>query len=297
MPRLRSDTGSTATAVIALAIAAVIAVVAWVSPSVGDGILPLLAPLLAAAVLARRAAATRGRARLVWHLLTLHALLVGGGNAATLIQRTVTESGGAGIADGLYLAAVAPLVLAVVRAATERSDTRLSDLLIDATAVAVVAGLGIWQVVVLDGHSLSTGSALDRIVGGAYPVANVLIVGALAAFVFARAHMSRAVALVGGYAGLTLALGLLDLMHGVAALPSWVATLIASGSVVAFGVLAAAALVTDVDETQLPVRETGSVPRLTLLGIAVCCAPAMAVILSPATAARGFRSSSRRPWR
>ncbi len=268
---------------IAIAIATLCAALGLVSSATVNRTIALVAALLAAVLLARRAHLANDPTRAIWLLLTAHVGLIAVGNVLDTMLRIVAgeDPVGATLADPVNLLAYVPLVVAIVRLASLNSSVRLSDLLIDALAVALVAGLGLWQIIAGQG-SLAAGGGLDRLTAGAYPAADVLVVGALAALVFARTPASRMVGYLGLYGVLTLARDTLGLATTLVGAPAILATIAATSVVITYGLLGAAALSRESigPPAVPPVNSTGSVPRLTLLGIAVICAPALAVILS-----------------
>ncbi len=248
--------------------------------AVDIGVALMAAPVVAA-LLFRAAARATAPARGVWVLLGLHMALIG----AADITNMVTGWLGSGdmpftVSDALYLAAYLPWVIAIGRVAIQAPDARLQDVLIDATAIAVVSGLAIFQLLVIGPDG--TGGNFWTV--GAYPTADVLLVGSLAVMVFARIKVTVAVGLLMAYGVATLALDL-GVMWANTSLsaPTWLVPAADTGYTLAYGLLASAALyVRGLEVVARSVTRHGSAPRLTLLGLAVILAPALAVVLAVA---------------
>jgi diguanylate cyclase (GGDEF)-like protein len=237
----------------------------------------IAAPAAAAMIAVGQGARCRGRLRAGWFLigaamlsnavgdLIWQALLLGG-----------DEPRGVSAADPAYLATY-PLLLAGVWLLVSALGRTTRDVYVDATIIAVFAGLGLWQFLVVNPGLSGATSLLEHIVFSAYPLAGTLTVAAVVAIVIAPHRMNAQMRLVAAFGLGFLACDVLFAVIQNAGLDGLRG--ISDGSyLVAYGILAAAALL---PPARMPdVRPADALTfgrrRLVLLGIALVGAPVCA---------------------
>lgn len=142
-------------------------------------VLPILAAVAVAAMCAVRAWRSPRGGRLGWSFI---AAGVASNAVADILYEIIELRSGevpaVSIADPFYLAFY-PLVLGGIVALLRRRGTeRGRDVLIDAGTVALVAGLVIWQILIVNTGLISEGTLVERVVFAAYPLASALLVAA-----------------------------------------------------------------------------------------------------------------------
>jgi diguanylate cyclase len=188
-------------------------------------------------------------------------------------------------ADVGYLATYPFLFAGVAVMIAERSRGRVRNILIDAGAVTVVAALTIWQFMVVNPGLAEHDTLAQRIVLSAYPLMDVLIIGALVGLLLSPGRRTRSTALLAAFAFVFLADDIFYNLIQNAGADGLVRVSDASYNV-AYALLAAAAL-----HRSASTLETGhdaraaSRPRLVLLGVALIGSPTLAVL----TPQRGSR--------
>lgn len=243
-------------------------------PGAGPAVLIAVAILLAAI-----ASRSPRPARSVWVLLAVHlGMLAGAALTMGTLSLIGTGDPPTGVGDLITLMADAPLVAALVRIAASTADSRVQDVFVDAAAVAIVAGLAIFQFLLV-GPDVAGSTAIPTLVR---PIGDVFVVGALAALLFARVRPSGPVVMLMGYAATIVAVDLATMSATVHAVDArWLEVATSTTAIAGVGLLAGAALSRRSMLTRgRQGRHSGSIPRLTLLGIAIICAPALAVVLA-----------------
>ncbi|HTN80237.1 MAG TPA: EAL domain-containing protein [Acidimicrobiales bacterium] len=134
----------------------------------------------AAGALAMRGILTPGRAGRPWALLTLAMVVIvvaaGIWEAYALVGRgrpLVSP------ADGLYLLAYPLIACAVGLLVVIRTPQGWRDGLVDGAAIAVSAGLAIWQFLIVNTGLIDDGELFQRTVLASYPLVDVVLVAAL----------------------------------------------------------------------------------------------------------------------
>ena len=134
----------------------------------------------ATGALGLRAAMTPGRGRQPWTLLTLAVTVLVAGAAiweiyALLGRGRPTVSP----ADGLYLFAYPLITCAIGLLVVIRTPQGWRDGLIDGAAIAISAGLAIWQFLIVNTGLIDDGEVFQRAVLASYPLLDVVLVAAL----------------------------------------------------------------------------------------------------------------------
>ena len=134
----------------------------------------------AAGALFLRAVMTPGRAGRPWHLL---ALAMGVIVVAAAIWEVYALLGrgrpAVSPADGLYLLAYPLITCAVGLLVVIRTPQGWRDGLVDGAAIAMSAGLAIWQFLIVNTGLMDDGDIFQRTVLASYPLLDVVLVAAL----------------------------------------------------------------------------------------------------------------------
>ena len=237
--------------------------------------------VLVTTIVCVRTVRSRGRTRFGWGFITaaMVANLIGD-ILYEIYFLTQDEVPGLSVADASYLAFYPLLLIGVGAVITARSGDRLREVLTDAAALTLVAGLAIWQFFVVNPGLAVEGPVMQRIVFAAYPMMDMLVVAALFGLLMAPARRTPAVLFIGAFAGTLL---VADLVY------NWI---VVSGAdrfqplsdaiyTVAYALLSAAAIMPSassiaVRPSSAP-RATGKA-RVALLGFAMIGAPTIAVV-------------------
>ena len=134
----------------------------------------------AAGALALRALMTTGRARQPWTVLTLAMTVIILG--ATIWEIYALLGRGRPVvspADGLYLLAYPLITCAILLLVVIRTPQGWRDGLIDGVAIAISAGLAIWQFLIVNTGLMDDGDLFQRTVLASYPMLDVVLVAAL----------------------------------------------------------------------------------------------------------------------
>jgi diguanylate cyclase (GGDEF)-like protein len=191
------------------------------------------------------------------------------------------------VADVFYLASYPLLFWGLARIVIETSGTSSRTVLADATTIAIAGGLVIWQLFVVNAGVLDGGSIVSQAIFAAYPMADVLILGAVVGLLFIPYRPRAWLVLLVLF---SLAFLAADTLYNVIQTQSLVSALPVSDAIftVSYGLLAAAAVFTVSTSGHVgsPYRENVlPYARLGLLGIALVGIPILAVV-SPVL---GFR--------
>ena len=224
-----------------------------------------------------------GRPRRAWALIALAMTFNAIGDIIFGIYAILGDPPSVSWADPFYLAAYPCILVGMAWWVTIRGRSSIGEIFVDASAVAVVAGLAIVQAFVLAPDVLVSGTFVERFVFAAYPMGDVLLVAALAAALFSAARRHFDMLMMVGFA---VSLLIADILYGVVQLvtdPRLMADLSDGFYFIAYGLLGAAAFVQPVHasaepEAAVPVRRPISTFRMTVLGIALCGAPGVAII-------------------
>ncbi len=223
--------------------------------------------------------------RLSWALI---ALAMGVNTIGDGIYEAITRLNGAvpvlSLADVFYLLTY-PLLFAGLGLMVARvSRERWRDVCTDASAVATIAGLAIWQFFVINPGVLDEGSMRQRVVFASYAMADVLIVAAMVGLLFLPHRRNRVLALLVGFAVMFLAS---DVFYNIVSLDPFNRSLRISDAlyILAYGILSSAAALSirrqnTMPDEPAPIREL-RIPyaRIGLLGAALIGAPTMAVVV------------------
>lgn len=222
-----------------------------------------------------------GRARHAWGLIALAMTFNAVGDVIFDIYDIVGDVPAVSWADPFYLATYPCILIGMAWWVTIRGRNGVRDIFIDASAVAVVAGLAIWQAFVVAPKVLVSGTFVERVVFAAYPMGDVLLVAALMAALFSAARRHFDMLLMVGFA---VALLVADILYSVVQLVAHPRVMEDASNgfyYLAYGLLAGAAVMqplhTKDDEAVSSDRRPISYLRLSLLGIALCGAPAFAI--------------------
>ena len=253
-------------------------------PSTVGSILMGLCPAFACLIRAYR---LRGRPRMAWALIGLGMLSNAFGDVAFGLLSLGGESpSGLSVADPFYLATYPLLCAGVVALLMSCDGVRARDAIIDGATVATVAGLVIWQLLVVNPGVASEGGLATRVVFSLYPLADTLVVAILVALLLSAIRRDRAVNLL-----IFFALGFLasdvffnvigvtgaDELQGV----SSVLYFLSYSALVGVGFLPVGAGGRSAESEPHPAHFS----RLVLLGGALAGAPALSIL----AAANGFR--------
>ena len=127
-----------------------------------------------------RAAMTPGRARQPWTLLTLAVTVLVLGAAIWEVYALLGRGRPAvSPADGLYLFAYPLITCAVGLLVVIRTPQGWRDGLVDGAAIAISAGLAIWQFLIVNTGLIEDGELFQRAVLASYPLLDVVLVAAL----------------------------------------------------------------------------------------------------------------------
>lgn len=155
-------------------------------PVVSDALAVCSAPLAAAVlvVLTPRMPAERRRP---WALLAATMVLTG---IADIIYGVVRAKNGGeapavSVADVFYLAGYPVMIAGLVAFLIRGSRRSVRDVMVDASAVAILLGIALWQMFVVSPGLLVTGSVGERIVAVLYPVGDVVVIGGIVALALA----------------------------------------------------------------------------------------------------------------
>ena len=150
----------------------------------------IAAPAAVAVIAAARGLGCRGGLRVGWFLIGAAMLSNAAGD---LIWQALLLGGdeprGVSAADPAYLATY-PLLLAGIWLLLAASGPTTRDVYVDATIIAVFAGLGLWQFLVVNPGLSDATFLLDRTVFSAYPLAGTLTVAAVVAIVISPRRMN-----------------------------------------------------------------------------------------------------------
>lgn len=184
-------------------------------------------------------------------------------------------------ADPFYLATYPCILIGMGWWITIRGRTSVGEIFIDASAVATVAGLVIWQAFVVAPEVLVSGTFVERFVYASYPMADVLLVAALMGALFSSVRRQFDMLLMVGFA---VALLIADILYSAVQLVSHPRVFEDASNAfyyVAYGLIAGAAvmqpMVAPPDDGVPGDSRPISYFRLTVLGIALCGASVFAV--------------------
>jgi hypothetical protein len=134
----------------------------------------------ATGALGLRAAMTPGRARQPWTLLTLAVTVLVLGAAIWEVYALLGRGRPAvSPADGLYLFAYPLIACAIGLLVVIRTPQGWRDGLVDGAAIAISAGLAIWQFLIVNTGLIDDGELFQRAVLASYPLLDVVLVAAL----------------------------------------------------------------------------------------------------------------------
>ena len=143
----------------------------------------IAAPAAVAVIAVARGLGCSGSLRAGWFLVGAAMLSNAAGD---MIWQALLLGGdeprGVSAADPAYLATY-PLLLAGIWLLLTASGQTTRDVYVDSAIIAVFAGLGLWQFLVVNPGFSDATSLLDRIVFSAYPLAGMLTVAAVVAVV------------------------------------------------------------------------------------------------------------------
>ncbi len=235
--------------------------------------------LLVAAILWSRARYSNGRARLMWTSFAIAMTFNAFGDL--FFQYLVSsrpELPALSLADAGYLLTYPFLFFGVAVMVAERSRGRVRNILIDASAVTVVAGLTIWQFLVVNPGLTDSGPLAQRIVFSSYPLMDVLIIGAFVGLLLSQGRRTRSSLLLAAFAFFFLANDIFyDLIQNAGA--DNLLRFSDAGYNGAYALLAAAALHRSASTLEAGQENRGtSRPRIVLLGVALVGSPALAVL-------------------
>lgn len=185
-------------------------------------------------------------------------------------------------ADVFYLLSYPCLFLGLGQMARILSGPRLKAVLADSAAIVVVAGLAIWQFFVVNPGLLDEESLLKAIVFGAYPMADVLIVGAVAGILFSLTRPSIGLWLIVAFAVLLLGA---DIFYNLIEILEATQLSVTSDAIycLAYGALTAAALHPSAHQLDAAHRDQTdaetSYLRLALSGATIFAAIGLAVMV------------------
>jgi len=185
-------------------------------------------------------------------------------------------------ADVPYLAAYPVMVVGLLMFVVRGSRARVLDVLVDAGAVAILVGIGLWQVFVLAPGALVSGTTAERVVAVLYPAGDVIVIGGLVALFLANVG-TAAVRWLLAYGLAMLAADLVFLGSAqFTALTDWTPVSQALYEIT-YWTLVAAALADaggSSASTSAPSAVAEHTRRLPLLAIALLGAPALAVVVT-----------------
>jgi diguanylate cyclase len=218
-----------------------------------------------------------GVGRWVWMLFGIGMSFNGVGDVIFILSG---EPNSVSIADVFYLPSYPFLLAAAATLVIGRSGREARNVFFDATIVAVVSGLAIWQFLVVNPGVSSEGPLAQRIVFSAYPMGGSLIVAAVVGLCVAPG--ARSVALWGILAFSSLFL-LSDIAYDISTVIDNEPLLRWSDGlyVLTYGVLMAAAIhpsARTLAQRSSVANVATSPNRLVLLGIALVGAPTLAVL-------------------
>ena len=183
-------------------------------------------------------------------------------------------------ADALYLMTYPCLFAGLGRMAWVLSGTRRKAMFADSSAIVVAAGLATWQFFVINPGLLTGNSMLKGAVFAAYPMSDVLLVGALVGLLFSAIRPTGGLVLLVAFAGMFLASDVFYTLIDLAGMENQSLTSDALYCIT-YGLLAAAALHPSVAKpvTDRRADTETSYLRLALLSGTVFAALALAVLV------------------
>jgi diguanylate cyclase (GGDEF)-like protein len=264
-----------------VAVSLLVAVVQAFVPDMVNFWVTVAWPVGAAAVTWVACSRHSGRFRHAWILIAAGMTVNAIGDVIFDVYDILGDVPSVSWADPFYLATYPCILIGMGWWITIRGRSSVGEIFIDASAVATVAGLVIWQAFVVAPEVLVSGTFVERFVYASYPMADVLLVAALMGALFSSARRQFDMLLMVGFA---VALLIADSLYSAVQLVSDPRVIEDASNgfyYVAYGLIAGAALM----QPMIP-REDDGVPadsrpisyfRLTVLGIALCGAPVFAV--------------------
>jgi len=183
-------------------------------------------------------------------------------------------------ADALYLTTYPFLFAGLGRMAWILSGARRKSMLADSSAIVVVAGLAIWQFFVVNPGLLADDSLLKAAVFAAYPMSDVLLIGAIVGLLFSAIRPTGSLVLLVAFAGMFLTADIFYILMDLTGTDTQTVTSDALYCI-AYGLLSAAALHPSVSRPVADRRADAetSYLRLALLSGTVFAALALAVLV------------------
>jgi diguanylate cyclase (GGDEF)-like protein len=268
----------------ALLLAGLVAVAAYfiVPGEVAPAVIYILVGAGSAAAILRGAGPRSTSTSRAWWLVAAGVALFTLGDIAWYVDSFADgiDPGAASLADIPYLLGYPFLTAGVLLLVRDRTSGRGRDGLLDGIIIALGASVAVWQLLIHPAVADSTLSTTARLIVGAYPVMDVLVLTAVARLVFTE---SRGLA---AYRYLVLGLGLQlasDVIYAVLARREVYWEPMDAGWLFGYLALAAAALHPSMRRLSEPVAKPHARlgPLLTLVLVAAMCAAPIALAVDP----------------